>query len=58
MKVDATSRANFYSAFRRAAESESLGWCIWDLSANFRYWDKKTNAPMPGMQEALFGKLK
>ena len=58
MKVDATSRANFYSAFRRAAESESLGWCIWDWSANFRYWDKKTNAPMPGMHEALFGKLK
>ena len=58
VKVDATSRANFYSAFRRAAESESLGWCIWDWSANFRYWDKKTNAPMPGMHEALFEKSK
>ena len=42
---------------RRAAETEQLGWCIWDWSANFRYWDKKTSAPMPGMHAALFGKL-
>jgi endoglucanase len=58
IKADAHSRANFYSAFRQAAESDNLGWCIWDWSANFRYWDKKNNSPMPGMREALFGKLK
>ena len=56
VKADEPSRANFYSAFRKAAEKEELGWCIWDWSANFRYWDKKNNAPMPGMREALFGK--
>jgi endoglucanase len=56
IKADAQSRANFYSAFRRATEAENLGWCIWDWSANFRYWDKKTGQPMPGMHEALFGK--
>ena len=50
------SRANFYAAFRRAAEQQKLGWAIWDWSANFRYWDKKTGKPMPGMHEALFGK--
>jgi len=56
IKADPQSRANFYSAFRRAAEAEQLGWCIWDWSANFRYWDKKAGQPMPGMHEALFGK--
>ncbi len=55
-KADEKSRANFYSAFRSTAESEKLGWCLWDWSANFRYWDKKTGQPMPGMHEALFGK--
>jgi endoglucanase len=55
-KADEQSRANFYSAFRRTAEREQIGWCIWDWSAGFRYWDKKNNRPMPGMREALFGK--
>ena len=55
VKADETSRANFYSAMRRAAEAEKIGWCIWDWSANFRYWDKRKNAPMPGMRTALFG---
>jgi endoglucanase len=56
IKADARSRANFYAAFRRAAEQEKIGWCIWDWSANFRYWDKPNHRPMPGMQEALFGR--
>ena len=56
LKADAQSRANFYAAFRRAAEAEKLGWCIWDWSANFRYWDKNAGQPMPGMHAALFGK--
>ena len=55
IKADAASRARFYSTFRRAAEQQRLGWAIWDWSANFRYWDKKTGKPMPGMHEALFG---
>jgi endoglucanase len=55
VKADETSRANFYSAMRRAAEQEKIGWCLWDWSANFRYWDKRKNAPMPGMRAALFG---
>jgi len=54
-KADEQSRANFYSTFRRAAEREQIGWCIWDWSAGFRYWDKNNNHPMPGMHEALFG---
>jgi endoglucanase len=56
IKADPQSRANFYSAFRRAAEQEQLGWAIWDWSANFCYWDKKNDRPMPGMHEALFDK--
>ena len=55
-KADEQSRANFYSAFRRAAEQNGIGWCIWDWSAGFRYWDKPNHRPMPGMREALFGK--
>lgn len=55
IKADDKSRTNFYSSFRRAAEAEKLGWCIWDWSAGFRYWNQKSNAPVPGMREALFG---
>ena len=59
VKTDARSRANCYSACRRAAEAEKLGWCIWDCrSANFRYWDKTNHCPLPGMHAALFGTLK
>ncbi|HTI98190.1 MAG TPA: glycoside hydrolase family 5 protein [Dongiaceae bacterium] len=54
--ADPKSRANFYSSFRREAEKLQLGWAMWDWSAGFRYWDKQTNAAMPGMHEALFGK--
>lgn len=54
-KADEQSRANFYSAFRRAAEQLRLGWCIWDWSAGFRYWDRAQHRPMPGMRAALFG---
>ncbi|HSY74236.1 MAG TPA: glycoside hydrolase family 5 protein [Dongiaceae bacterium] len=57
-KADQKSRANFYSAFRRALEEQKIGWAIWDWSAGFHYWDKANNQPMPGMHEALFGKTK
>ena len=57
-KADGQSRANFYATFRQAVEAEKLGWCIWDWSGGFRYWDKQNNAPMPGMRAALFGKTK
>jgi endoglucanase len=56
-RADSDSRARFYAAFRWQAEKLGLGWAIWDWSANFRYWDKKAGRPMPGMAEALFGKL-
>jgi endoglucanase len=56
IKADEQSRANFYAAFRRVAEQNHIGWCRWDWSANFRYWDKANQRPMPGMREALFGK--
>jgi len=57
-KADPDSRANFYAAFRQALDGQKIGWCIWDWSAGFRYWDKANNRPMPGMREALFGKPK
>ena len=53
-KADEKSRANFYSAFRRTAEDLQLGWCIWDWSAGFRYWDKPEKRALPGMHAALF----
>ncbi len=56
IKADEQSRVNFYKALRRAAEADHLGWCIWDWNANFRYWDQRKNAPMPGMHDALFGR--
>jgi endoglucanase len=54
-KADAQSRANFYAAMRRTAEELHIGWCIWDWSAGFRYWDKAENRALPGMHGALFG---
>jgi endoglucanase len=56
IKADEQSRANFYAAFRQTAEAQDLGWCIWDWSANFRYWDKTNGHALPGMHEALFGR--
>jgi endoglucanase len=55
-KIDTESRQNFFAAFRREADEQKIGWCVWDWSANFRYWDKKKNAPMPGAREGVFGK--
>jgi endoglucanase len=54
-RADEQSRVNFYTAFRKAAESQKLGWCIWDWNSGFRYWDKSAHGPMPGMHDALFG---
>ena len=56
-KADPESRAHFYSAFRQAAETNHLGWCIWDWNAGFRYWDEANHRSLPGMHEALFGKI-
>lgn len=56
IQADETSRAHYYSAVRQAAEEDGIGWCIWDWSANFRYWDETNRRPMPGMHAALFGK--
>jgi len=55
-KADLKSRANFYSAMRHEAEKRHIGWCIWDWSAGFRYWDKQNGCALPGMHEALFDK--
>ena len=55
-KADPVSRANYYRAFREAAEKAGIGWAIWDWKAGFRYWNDKTGKPEPGMHEALFGK--
>jgi len=55
-KADNQSRLNFYSTFRTALEKENIGWCIWDWSAGFHYWDKANHRPVAGMHEALFGK--
>ena len=54
-KADATSRAHFCAAFRRAAETNQLGWCLWDWSAAFHYWDKNHHCAMPGLHDALLG---
>lgn len=56
-KADEQSRVNFYTAFRKAAESQKIGWCIWDWNSGFRYWDEANHRPMPGMHGALFGKI-
>lgn len=54
--ADPASRARYYAAFRRACKRNHLGWAMWDWSAGFRYWNKRTDRPMPGMHRALFGK--
>jgi endoglucanase len=54
--ADPISRANYYREFRRRLEAADVGWAIWDWRAGFNYWNPKTNAPEPGMHDALFGK--
>jgi endoglucanase len=54
--ADPASRANYYRAFREAAERAGIGWAIWDWKAGFRYWDDKAGRPEPGMREALLGR--
>ena len=47
-KADPVSRANYYRAFREAAEKARIGWAIWDWKAGFHYWNEKTGKPEPG----------
>lgn len=54
VRADPESRVRFYAAFRRTCEQDSLGWAMWDWSANFRYWDRRANQPVKGMHDALF----
>ena len=57
-KADEHSRANFYAAFRQAAEHERIPVGVFGTGAPvFAIGDKKNNAPMPGMHEALFGEV-
>jgi len=58
IKVDPQSRLHQITAFRHALDAEKLGWAMWDWGALFRYWDEKNQQPLPGMHEALFGKIK
>jgi endoglucanase len=54
-KVDPGSRARYLAAFRHELDAQGIGWCLWDWSAAFHYWDKQENRPLPGLHEALFG---
>ncbi len=56
--ADPKSRANYYGLFRERLDAAHIGWAIWDWHAGFDYWDTRTNAPRPGMHEALFGRAK
>jgi endoglucanase len=53
--ADPGSRARYYAEFRQACEQHGIGWAIWDWKAGFKYWDEKTQQPVAGMREALFG---
>ncbi|MGO9913822.1 MAG: glycoside hydrolase family 5 protein [Isosphaeraceae bacterium] len=53
--ADPRSRANYYRAFREAAETAQIGWALWDWKASFRYWNQAAGRPEPGMHDALFG---
>jgi endoglucanase len=52
--ADASSRAHFYSDMRELAEACGFGWAIWDWKAGFHYWSRASDAPAPGMHDALF----
>ena len=53
--ADAGSRSRYYSEFRKTCEELGIGWAIWDWKAGFKYWDDRTQQPLAGMREALFG---
>lgn len=54
VKVDHASRMNYYRSMRETAASYGIGWCIWDWSAGFHYWDAARQEVVPGMHAALF----
>jgi endoglucanase len=56
--ADAASRARYYRDLRAAAEACNFGWAIWDWKAGFYYWNNSSNAPAPGLRDALFPRPK
>jgi endoglucanase len=55
--VDATSRANWVRAVRRAAEANGVGWSYWEADQGFGFIaDRRSTAGIdPSMLEALLG---
>jgi endoglucanase len=54
---DDASRLNYYREFRAAADTQRLGWAMWDWKAGFHYWVEEdgSGAPdPPGMRESMF----
>lgn len=54
--ADPESRVRWLAAIRHAFDENNLGWCLWEWSAGFGFWDKKDSPALPGLHEALFGK--
>jgi endoglucanase len=53
-KAEPASRARFYNEFRSTADTQGLGWAMWDWNAGFHYWDPATGQPAPGLPAAMF----
>ena len=52
--ADRASRARYHRAFRETLDEAGLGWAIADWKTGYKYWDEKTQQPVPGLREALF----
>ncbi len=52
--ADPASRARYYREVIAALDRLGLGWAAWDWKSGFRYWNRETGAPEPGMREAFF----
>ena len=53
-RLEPTSRANYYAAWRAALREADLGWAVADWTQQHRYWDAKAQQPLPGLRQALF----
>ncbi|HVY84425.1 MAG TPA: glycoside hydrolase family 5 protein [Caulobacterales bacterium] len=52
-RVSPPQRARWTSCVRSLCESLGLGWCYWSFAGGFPIWDRRTDAFIPSMLDAL-----
>lgn len=53
-RIDASSRARYYEAWRTVLRDQRVGWGAADWKQTCAYWDSANGRPLAGLREALF----